>query len=345
MDRRIGRWLVLLLGSGWMVCAPGAWSQSADRVLAPVNASEVASLGGNRPGWAQPEADTGPVPGDMRLQHLTLLLARDSQTQHAFEQLLQSQQDPSSSDYHHWLTAPEIGERFGVSLHDIAAIKQWLQSHYLQVDSVSASRVRIEFSGTATAVGSAFGANLHYFATNGAKRISITAPPQVPAVLGPVIAGVHGLYSINYRPMHKSKVVHLAAPGIQPDLTVSPGQNYIVPGDFAVIYDVNPVYAANIKGQGQSIAIIGRSRVDNADIENFQSTVALAKKDPTVIIPPDGIDPGPPQTAPPPGIAGPSADQAEAPRSIWLSALPPLPPTESLSPLATWWTLHPRRPA
>ncbi|MEI9968088.1 MAG: protease pro-enzyme activation domain-containing protein [Terracidiphilus sp.] len=56
------------------------------------------------------------------------MLARPAAQQAAFEQFLADQQNPASANYHHWLTAAEIGERFGPSDADVAAIKGWLQS-------------------------------------------------------------------------------------------------------------------------------------------------------------------------------------------------------------------------
>ncbi|MFZ3212985.1 MAG: protease pro-enzyme activation domain-containing protein, partial [Terriglobales bacterium] len=306
MTRGVGRSLsfaVLLLA----VCASRAGAQSGDRVLGPVNPIQVVALEGHHPSWAQPQADVGAVPAELRLQQLTLVLARSPQEQQAFEQFLRNQQNPASSDYHHWLTPREVGERFGVSRHDLAAITEWLRSQNLQVDSVAESRVRINFSGAAAAVGNAFGGEMHYFLMNGKKRISLTAPPRIPAALAPVIQAIHGLYTVETRPMVKSTVHHFAANGAKPSLTLAPGENFVVPGDFAVIYDV----PANVTGANQTIAIIGRSRVFNADVENFQGLFGLPIQEPTVIIPPDGIDPGPPQAFPP-GNGILSSDQAEA---------------------------------
>ena len=303
MNRGVG----LSLSLAVLLLAVCARAQSANRVLGPVNPSQVVKLEGHHPSWAQPQADAGAVPAELRLQHLTLVLARSPQAQQAFEQFLRNQQNPASSDYHHWLTPREVGERFGVSPHDTAAITGWLQSQNLRVDSVADSRVRINFSGGAAAVGNAFGGEMHYFLMNGKKRISLTAAPQIPAALAPLIQAIHGLSTSETRPLHKSTVHHFASNGAWPGLTFGPGENFVVPADFAVIYDV----PANFTGADQTIAIIGRSRVDNADIENFQGLFGLPIQDPTVIIPPDGIDPGTPQTLPP-GSGIPSDDQAEA---------------------------------
>ena len=278
-------------------------AQSTDLVVGPVNTNESTVLQGHHPTWAKPETDAGLVPPSLRLEHLTLLLSRSPEQELEFKQFLERQQDPTSSDYHHWLTAAQIGERFGVSLHDIAAISDWLRSQDLRLDYVSPSRVRINFSGTASAVSKAFGAEMHYFNVQGKNRISITTEPRIPAALAPVIKVVQGLYTVEFQPMYKiseqpGRIVK-PGPGSQntnPQFTISSTQHLIVPGDFAVIYDVNPAYQANIFGLGLNIAIIGRSRVSNADIENFQSLMQLPVQDPVVIVPPTGVDPGPAAT-------------------------------------------------
>ena len=84
--------------------------------------------------------------------------------------------------------------------------------------------------------------------------------------------------------------------------TLRPGEGYVLhrhelrslllPGDFAAIYNVNPVYQQNINGAGQTIALIGRARVYMPDIENFQMRSGLPTKDPIEIVPPGGVDPG-----------------------------------------------------
>ncbi len=281
----------------WIVCAPVARAQSADRVLGPVDPKARVTMHGHHPSWASPQNDAGAVPADLALEHLTLVLARSPQVQQAFEQFLANQQDPASSEYHHWLTPIEVGERFGVSLHDIAALSDWLRSQGLHVDLISSSHVSITFSGPASAVANAFGAEMHYFNVNGKQRISITAAPQIPAALAPVIKAIHGLYTIEEHPAHKSTIGYFSADGPVPAMNGSGGSHFIAPADFATIYDVNSVYNGGINGAGQTIAIIGQARVYNPDIENFQSLSGLATKDPVVIIPPNGVDPGPPASS------------------------------------------------
>ena len=63
-----------------------------------------------------------------------------------------------------------------------------------------------------------------------------------------------------------------------------------MPGDLAKIYNATPLYTAAIDGTGQSIAVIGRSNIDLAEVRLFRTTYGLPAKDPQVIL--AGTDPG-----------------------------------------------------
>src|SRR5208337_2358503 len=54
--------------------------------------------------------------------------------------------------------------------------------------------------------------------------------------------------------------------------------NLVAPGDFATIYDVNPLYNQKIDGSGQTIAIVSESDVNPADVDSFRSTFGLPEK-------------------------------------------------------------------
>src|SRR6185312_14810679 len=104
----------------------------------------------------------------------------------------------------------------------------------------------ILFSGPASVVASAFGAEMRYFQVNGEKRMSIAADPQIPAALAAVIKSVHGLYTVPIRPTHGSRVIQGPLPGNgansgnepAPALTSSSAGHFLAPGDFAKIYNV-----------------------------------------------------------------------------------------------------------
>ena len=306
---------LFLLAAVFLLC-PRGHAQTTDLVSTPVNPGERRVLAGHHPVWASAQNDRGAVPANLPLEQIALLLSRSPQQQQAFDQFLEEQQDPASSNYHNWLTPVELGERFGASQHDIDAVRNWLQSQNLTVSSLANNRVIIRFSGPASAVAAAFGAEIHYFSVDNDRRISVSSEPQIPAALAGVIKSVSGLSTAEIHPQSSANPVRVplrnldgaSAEAITPDFTTSGGGHFIFPADFATIYNVN---TGTITGAGQTIAIIGLSRVYNQDIINFQMLSGLSPKTPNVLIPPNGTDPGAPLTAPP-SSGTPPAAQTEA---------------------------------
>jgi len=277
-------------------------SPEANRVTQAVDAGQRVALTGRRAGWVTPANDEGVVPNDLELTHLSLILKRSPERQRAFEQFLLDQHDPASPDYQHWLSPTEIGERFGASTHDVEAITDWLRSQGLAVDAVSNSRTRIRFSGNAAAVSSAFATNLRYYRTGNEKRIANETEAEIPAALADAVSSVAGLETMRVRPERhtgglQTRSIDPAA--IQPAASNCSGSDCsyaVFPADFGKIYDVASVYASGVSGAGQTIAVVGRSRVYDQDIYHFGQLAGRTSRLPTVIIPPDGTDPGDPLT-------------------------------------------------
>jgi len=284
-----------------LAASPGPGSQHAISAALPQGVAP----------WVAARNDLGAVDDALELSHITIVMKRSPERQQAFEEFLRQQQDPASPDFHHWLSAAEVGARFGAPAEGIEAVSAWLASQGLRVDRVANSRGRIEFSGSAAAIGAAFASPLHAYLVDGEARISPAAPPRIPVALRNFVAAVHGLETHRDRPFHVDGPAQPSpAPG-GPKATSCSGTNcthFIWPADFAAIYDINPVYQQGINGAGQTIAIIGRSRVYLPDIENFQKRAGLAVKDPVTVIPAGGADPG--AAAGPGGTA--SKDQGEA---------------------------------
>ena len=274
-----------------------ASAATPDLVTAKVDAQSRVALDGNRPRWATAATDVGTVPAQLQLKRMTVLLKRPAERQRAFDALLQAQQDPKSPDYHRWLTPEEIGERFGPSQHDVDAVADWLASRSLQVESVSATRTRIRFSGNALDASNAFATSLGWYQVGEEKRIAPKSSPQVPAALASAIETVHGLESMNLQPLHrKSRAVAAAHSAPGPAATQCNGDvctHFMFPADFTKIYNVDGIYAQGYDGRFQSIAIPARTRVADDDVRNFQRLARVPIRAVTTIIPPDGIDPGP----------------------------------------------------
>ncbi len=89
--------------------------------------------------------------------------------------------------------------------------------------------------------------------------------------------GLHGIHDFRLPSMTPAR----AARGPSPDF-VSPsgGRLALAPADLAAIYDLAPLYSRNITGAGQSLAVVGESDFNDADVLAFRQAFGL---DPTLL--------------------------------------------------------------
>src|SRR6201994_495479 len=116
-----------------------------------IDETRLARLVGNVHPQATSQNDRGAVGDSMQLQHLQLLLQRPAESEAALNAFMDRQQTPGNPDYHNYLTAEQLGAKYGPSSADIATVRGWLEMHGFQVNGVSTSGMRIDFSGTAGA--------------------------------------------------------------------------------------------------------------------------------------------------------------------------------------------------
>ncbi|HEV2386930.1 MAG TPA: protease pro-enzyme activation domain-containing protein [Candidatus Acidoferrales bacterium] len=233
-----------------------------------IDESNLVTLKGNTRHEANAGNDRGQVADDVPMQHMLLQLSRSGEQEQALEQFIAQQQDPASPNYHHWLTAQQFGETFGLAQQDLDTITGWLGSYGFTVNVVYPSRILIDFSGTAGQVRQAFHTEIHYLDVNGAKHIANMRDPQIPAALASAVEGIVSLHDFLPHAMHQ----------VRPKFTISSTGAYaVVPADLATIYNLNPVFGAGISGQGQTIVVIEDTNVfSTADWATFRSTLGLS---------------------------------------------------------------------
>jgi subtilase family serine protease len=257
----------------------------SSRIDREVNDSVRGTIVGSRPLSARAEDDRGALSSNTALHGMSVVFSRSADQEAALQQLLAEQQTPSSSLYHHWLTPEQFGASFGPSDADLATVQSWLQQQGFTIDGIARSKTQVRFSGTAAQVKSAFGSELHNYASGGITHYALATDLTIPAALSSVIQTVRNLSSFKPRAhvVFKSK-----ASQASPSFTSSQsGNHYLTPKDIATIYDVNPAYNAGYTGSGQSIAVMGQSEIEISDIENFQSAAGFTSKDPTLVLVPN----------------------------------------------------------
>ena len=172
------------------------------RIVQRIDETSLVTLKGNTHPAANARNDRGAVSPSLPMTDLILVLSRDSAQQAAFEKFVASQHDPTSPNYHQWLTPEQVGENYGPAETDIATISGWLTGHGFTVDAVSKDRMSIRFSGNASIVQSTFHTEIHNLEVKGVQHIGNMSDPQIPAALTSVVIGVKSLHNFFPRPAH-----------------------------------------------------------------------------------------------------------------------------------------------
>jgi hypothetical protein len=268
--------------------APGG-AAPLPRIITPVASSRAVELPGHVHPWAQPRFDRGPVPDDAPMGRMLLVLKRSPQQQQALARFLAEQAQPSSPNFHKWLTPDQFGRRFGVADADIETVTSYLSSQGFTVSGVAPGRMAVEFTGTAGQVKSAFGAEIHTYRANGQTFHANAANPRIPAALLPVVAGVASLNNYRSTPAPATLQGQLNPATHKVRALYSDSANdveAVTPGDLAAIYNIPATY----NGTGVSVGVLGDSNINLAYIASYQSTFGLPANPPTVVV--DGNDPG-----------------------------------------------------
>ncbi len=263
MNRSFQRFALLSLICG--VATVNLFAQ-ADRLRTAVDNRQRAALHGFVHPAAKAGNDAGAVADSFVLPAITIAFQPSTAQQSALDQLLTQQQDPSSPNFHHWLTPEQYADRFGVSTNDLSKVNAWLTAQGFQIGQTARGRNWVTFSGTAGQVKSAFQTEIHRYSVNGEAHYANSAEPSIPAALVGIISGVRGLNDFKMKPRLRKAMA--------PQLT-SRGQHNIGPADFAAIYDVAPLYTSGVDGTGQKIAVVGQTAIKLSDITAFRTTFSL----------------------------------------------------------------------
>jgi hypothetical protein len=251
---------------------------------------------------ARPAFDNGRLEGGTPLKRMILILGGSPEQDYQLSVLLDSQQSKGSPDYHHWLTPDQFGERFGPAPQDIQTVTAWLLQQGFGIDRVSRSGKFVQFTGTSAQVEEAFQTQMHRYRVNGEAHIANATDISIPAALAPVVRGVASLNNFFPKPAGiRGPRVRRTADGkyevITPDANLRNQQGTVfhalAPGDFAAIYDLNPLYntlPTPLNGNGITIGIVGLSDINLQDIADFRTFFGLPANVPNVIV--DGEDPG-----------------------------------------------------
>jgi trimeric autotransporter adhesin len=294
---RTGRFTTFAAGLLLTVSGMAQSAQVSPRIIAPVNENERVTIKGGTPSLVHNSTDLGELPGSTPATGMMLVLSRSAEQEMQLKQTIADLHNPNAAQYHHWLKPEEFGKRFGTADADLSTVTQWLESHGFSIDQTSHSRTVIRFSGTEQQVSEAFHTEIHTYRQNEVTFHANNQDPQIPAALSPVVSGLASLNDIQPAPLVKvlgtaqfNVKTHAAIPQWTYPADPSGISLVVAPGDFAVQYDVNPIYKAGYTGSGETIGLVDVTGVDLSIVANYRKLFGLPGNLPVEIV--DGQDPG-----------------------------------------------------
>ncbi len=223
----------------------------------------------------------GPMDPTEQVAFDLVLAARDPDASARFAA---SVNDPTSPDYRRFLTAAEIGLRFGPTDETLARVREILDTVGIRPVSMPPQRTRLSVSGTAAAVGGFLGVPIERWQDprSGMTYPATSVSPAVPQALVGVVSAVSGLSP--WLPM--SHIDPADAPPI-------PARG-LTPQDLARAYDYESLWAQGIDGTGTSVGILQFGLDTDEDLAVFDATFGLTGPTPKRVPVNGGLSPDAP---------------------------------------------------
>jgi hypothetical protein len=197
---------------------------------------------------------------------VNLALSLPLRNQPALDLLLRQLYDPTSTNFHRYLTPRQFTEKFEPSLADYQAVMDFAQSNGLKVTGQHLNRMMVDVSGPALAVENAFHMKLltYHHPTEGRDFFAPNAEPSFD--LAAPILHIGGLD--NYE--SPQSLVNLNGESATAEFGSGTNGSYMGE-DFRAAYAPNVV----LTGTGQTVGLLEFDGYYTSDITNYESQAGL----------------------------------------------------------------------
>ncbi len=228
----------------------------------------------------------GTVPASQQVHFDVVLKVRDQAALTAYLSGLANRKSPY---FHRFLRKGQFGPLFGPTLSQVAAVEAALTAAGLSPGQVTADRLTIPVTATASAIEHAFGISLlRYRLPGGRVAYANSAAPEIAAAVAPLVDGVLGLNDLYQaqsslertqpgRAGPPSQDVPAAAgtAGPQPCAAASDAWPDTI-NVFADYYGMSQLYGLDDFGQGERIAVMEFEPNLPSDISAYESCYGIS---------------------------------------------------------------------
>jgi kumamolisin len=200
-------------------------------------------------------SDVGRTPGDRAIEFELIL---DVPGREALLAYAGAVGDPSSPAYGRFLSADEIGARFGLPDRDLDRLTAWVAGHAIAVTATSPQRLALSVSAPAHTIEAVFGVDLRDYADGRGRTFHAPADePILPVELDGLVTAVAGL---DARPSEQ--------PGFRGPIAAGPPGG-MTPAIIDRAFEFEGLRALGLHGEGQTVAIVSLDTFDPADVAEF----------------------------------------------------------------------------
>jgi hypothetical protein len=197
---------------------------------------------------------------------LDLIIGLPLRNQPALTNLLQQLYDPSSPNFHHYLTPGQFTEAFGPAEKDYQAVIDFAKANGLAVTGTHSNRTLVDIQGSVADIERVFHVTLQTYQHPTEARIFFAPDRDLSIDLSIPILSIKGLnnYSLPHR---MGQVVHVT----KNNLTGSGPEGFYIGSDY------RNAYAPGVTntGTGQSVALFELDGYYSNDIPSYESLAHL----------------------------------------------------------------------
>ncbi len=199
------------------------------------------------------------------IQRLNLSIVLPLRNQDQLRSLLSRLYDPSSPDYHHYLSVAQFADQFGPTAENYQAVVEFAHSNGFEVGQAPVNRMVVPIMGSVAQVEKAFNVRMNIYQHPTEKR-TFYSPDREPSLeLSTPITHIVGLnnFSLPHPMVVKGGALrNLVSDAIQGS---GPGSSYLSSDMRAAYYGQGP-----LTGSGQTVALF---QFDGYDINDLVATL------------------------------------------------------------------------
>jgi kumamolisin len=235
-------------------------------------------------GTASKAVDVGSLTGAQASQSISVTIALRLSDLAGAESMMQRLVTPGDAMYHKFLTPAQAEAQFGPNERDVARVIAELSASGLSVERTTSTTLTA--TGKPAAMEQAFHTSLHQFVMPAtAKHSSFTfrAAKTAPVVAASIASAVRGVIGLNNNPVFSPHLKYapaklggsplMRAPGSTTGVDTESGT--LTVKDFAILYDVNPLYAKGVTGKGLTVGIVTLANFTPSDVFAYWSSLNL----------------------------------------------------------------------